>query len=94
MKWLQQLFGAKARLVVMSEDTERQIISEMMKIERIDDYWELQKQCGYQLFAKTKDERYLGYAEMATTMLTLFNQMRQPQEENKTVSRGYQSSIE
>lgn len=92
-KFLTNSLGGEVKLTKMSERVEREILSEMAHIERIVDYWELQKQAGYQMYGNTKDERYLGMVDVANTMMTLMIQFtKEPEEE--TSSEGYQSTVE
>ena len=87
-KWL----GGKVRLTGMSEEREKLIYERMMTIEGILEFWEFQKQIGYQMYGRTDDRKYLGYVEMAETMLNIFNSKTEPEKEER--SSGFQSSIE
>lgn len=92
MKILTKILGGIVRKSVLTEDAEREIIWEMKKIKGINDFWELHKQAGYQLYGKTDDKRYLGYVEMANTMLKLMDSLKKEQEDEER-RQGYESTV-
>ena len=93
-KLLAKVFGSKIRLIAMTEHQERYILKEMSKIEGIDDYFELQKQAGYQLYGRTKDEKYLGYVDLANTLGIIIKDARSPQEIiEEDTGGGYESVV-
>ncbi len=91
-KLITKLLGKQVRNIIISEAEEHRILYEMYQIKGIIDYWQLQIQGGYQLFAKSRDEKYLGVVEMAETMLSMFNEMAKPKEEEEPVDDGYEST--
>jgi len=94
IQWLYKKLGGEIRLVKMSEQSERDIVSDIAHIDRIKDYLELHKQAGYQLFAKTGDRKYLGWVEWSEHLLFQVNKIIQEEEnpEEATSSEGYLSS--
>jgi len=87
-----RLLGRKVRIIMVSEVQERYILQEMRKIKGIRNYLELQVQGGYQLFAKSGDSRYLGYSDLAETILNLFDDLAKPEEEDEPLNDGYEST--
>lgn len=95
MKILNTLLGSRVRKVVMQEEVERDIVYQMSKIEGIEDYFELLKQAGYQLFGRTKEERYLGWVAIAEHVLNNIGKIKvSPDVEEVEVDSGYQSTVE
>lgn len=91
-KLITKLFGKQVRNIVVPEAEEHRILYEMSQIEGIKNYWELQVQGGYQLYAKSNDRQYLGYTAMAENILNIFNEMNKPEEEEEHEGDGYDSS--
>lgn len=92
IKLLTKLFGEQIRLVKMNKHTERRIIYEMAQIEGVDDYWQIQRVAGYELYGRTKDEKYLGYVQLSDLILKQLTQIRKP-EELEEESSGYDSTV-
>ena len=92
IKWLFKLFGRQVRLLVIDEASERKVLNEMRKIEKINEYLEMQRQAGYYLFAKTRNERHLGVVDFAETLMRVFEEMNQPVEAEPQENDGYQST--
>ena len=92
IKWLFKLFGRQVRLLVIDEASERKVLNEMRKIEKINEYLEMQSQAGYYLFAKTRNERHLGVVDFAETLMRVFEEMNQPVEAEPQENDGYQST--
>lgn len=90
-KLLIKLFGKPIRNITIGEADEQRILREMKNIKGIYNYWLVQKQGGYQLYAKTDDRKYLGYSEMAETLIRLFDEMNIPEEEQEP-DNGYEST--
>lgn len=87
------------RIIGLNEDQEADILSQMSNIENINDYWQLQRQAGYQFFAKTNDRKYLGWTELAEHILRNMkeeakNSEYDLEEKKKPIDKGYNSSIE
>ena len=92
-KLIAKLFGNQVRNIVVSEAEEHRILYEMYQIEGIKNYWELQAQGGYQLFSKSRDEKYLGYTAMAENILNIFAEMNKPEDKEEHDGDGYDSSV-
>lgn len=92
MKWFLRLFIKSVRLLVIDEAGERKVLNEMRKIEGIKEYLEMQRQAGFYLFAKTRNERHLGTVDFAETLLRIFEEMEQPAEITEAPSSGYEST--
>lgn len=91
-KWLFKLFGRKVRLLIIDEVGEREVLNEMRKIAGINDYLEMQRQAGFYLFAKTRNERHLGVVDFAETLMRVFEEMSQPVEQEPKETDGYDST--
>ncbi|MDP1729383.1 MAG: hypothetical protein Q8L27_04225 [archaeon] len=84
----------------MLESRDTEIISEMRKIEGIYDYWEIQKQIGYQFYGKTNDRKYLGWVVLAEHILKnldnskLDNLKKADIKEESSNAGGYDSTVE
>ena len=89
-KLLTYLFKNKIKIILLNKEEEFGIIQEMSRIVGIRNYFILQEQGGYQMFAKTEDKRYLGYSDFAKAMLHLFDEVNQPKEK-EIESNGYES---
>ena len=86
-------FGA-IRLIRLGQEEERRIIYEMMRIDGMLDYLELQKQGAYQLYGQTDDRRFLGIVMYADTLLNKFKKLHEPETKEETnESGGYESSV-
>ena len=92
-KWLYNLFGGKVKIVEMSEDKEKDILLQMKRINGIRDYWELQKQAGYQLYGKSNDRTFLGWSKLAEHILINLN-VEETVEEKSDTSDGYDSILD
>lgn len=97
MKYLKQLLikflGGRVRLIDMDEDRLDDVLRAMDKIQHIEDYWEFQKQMGYQLYGQTQDRKYLGIVELASTLLTVFEGFHTKPEKEEPLNNGYQSTL-
>ncbi len=92
MKWFLNLFITKIRLLTIDESGERKVLNEMRKIEGINEYLEMQRQAGFYLFAKTRNERHLGLVDFAETLMRIFEEMNQPAEVEPRETEGYEST--
>ncbi len=93
--WLNRLlislFGDKVRNILLFENREKEIMQEMIKIPNIYDYWELQRQAGYQLYGKTNDKKYLGWVEQANHILINLNNLKADVKEEPLEDNGFES---
>lgn len=100
IKILKRLTGDTVRLVELSEHKEFEILHEMQKIDRIDDYFNLLKQAGYQLYGQTNEKKYLGWVEQANHILINMKISQEKIAELENVKEpikedeGFKSSIE
>ena len=92
-KWLYNLFGGKVKIISMSEDKEQDIMLQRRSIDGSRDYWELQKQAGYQLYGKSNDRTFLGWSKLAEHILINLNREKAPEEKIDT-SDGYDSILD
>lgn len=91
---LLKLLGGRIRLVDMDATREQEVLRAMDKVEYITEYWELQRQLGYQLYGQTQDRKYLGIVDLANTLLTIFKGFHTRPEEDQPVNNGYKSTVE
>lgn len=91
LNWLFIKLGGEPKLITMNEQREKRILKKMSEIEKINDFWELQKQIGYQLYGKTDDKRWLGYVSLADTVLKAMDNVNKPLEEAQPSDNGYEA---
>ena len=94
MKFLKKLLSKQSRVVEITADEEQRIVSEIARIHKIDDWLELHKQAGYQLFGRTREEKYLGYVNFVESLQVNITGIRQPKEEEDEDNGGYESTVE
>jgi len=93
MKFLKKLLDKEPRIITMNTHDEQRIIGELAKIEGMENFLELHRQAGYQLYGRTKEERYLGYVNFVESIQVQIKQSRVP-EEPVSVGGGYESTVE
>jgi len=81
------------KIIKIDKQAEARIIGEMAKIEGMDDYLQLMAQAGYQLFSRTREERYLGYVNFTESLQTQIKTIRIPEEPIEH-SDGYKSTVD
>ena len=91
-RWLIKRLGGIVNLIDMTEWKERQIMRDLKRVEFFSDYLNLQIGVGYQLFAKTRDEKYLGWSELAEHILSNMSKVEQ-KEESTPDNGGYNSIV-
>lgn len=75
----------------MTEEKENRILSDMRRIDGIEEYFQLEIQLAYQFYAATNDKKYLGYADLSKHLLN--NISKRPTEEETPNNGGYESTI-
>lgn len=91
IKLLSKLFMYKIKVVSLSEDDNKRILAEIKQIGGIDKFLELHKQAGYELYGKTKDERWLGYVSFAESLIVALDNITKPVEED-VYDDGYEAT--
>lgn len=90
---LSRLLGGSTRIIAMDENRQREILLSMSRIDGIDDYLQLMRQAGFQLFSETRDERHLGCVDLANTLIETFKGLRTAPEEEEVINDGFKSTI-
>lgn len=89
--YLKRLGGLTA-LIDMTEAKERGIFEQMSRIEGIRDFFNLQIQAGYQLYARTHDKEYLGCSTLAKSLLKRIEDLDIKSDEPEQESGGYEAT--
>jgi hypothetical protein len=93
IKLLRRIFkDDMVRLVAMTEQKENAIVRRMAEIEGMKDFLELHRQAAFQLYAKTDDKQYRGYATFADTILKRIDELTKKEIEEEPRGGGYDST--